>query len=147
MDLDVEKCVKNNIHERTVEDIERAYKEWKETPPHYIHLDCSSLLKPPAEEPDKTEEISDDEDATIVGDNVDDTEAVIDNAEPISADENSEEVQFYTSSIQLYSVQCIYYIVLELQGTGDDDEDVPDTGMLTEVCRNNIFNLYYLKSV
>lgn len=38
-------------------------------------------------------------------------------------------------------------IVLELQGTGDDDEDVPDTGMLTEVCRNNIFNLYYLKSV
>lgn len=112
MDLDVEKCVKNNIHERTVEDIERAYKEWKETPPHYIHLDCSSLLKPPAEEPDKTEEISDDEDATIVGDNVDDTEAVIDNAEPISADENSEEVQFYTSSIQLYSVQCIYVLFL-----------------------------------
>lgn len=112
MDLDVEKCVKNNIHERTVEDIERAYKEWKETPPHYIHLDCSSLLKPPAEEPDKTEEISDDEDATIVGDNVDDTEAVIDNALPISADENSEEVQFYTSSIQLYSVQCIYVLFL-----------------------------------
>lgn len=67
---------------------------------------------PPAEEPDKTEEISDDEDATIVGDNVDDTEAVIDNAEPISADENSEEVQFYTSSIQLYSVQCIYVLFL-----------------------------------
>lgn len=38
-------------------------------------------------------------------------------------------------------------IVLELQGTGDDDEDVPDTGMLTEVCRNNIFNLYYLNLV
>lgn len=86
MDLDVEKCLRNNVHNRSLVDIERAYKEWKQTPPHYIHLDCGSLLNPPAEaEPSKTEEISDDEDSGITAAENED-EVGGDNAEEIPDD-------------------------------------------------------------
>lgn len=45
MELDVEACIKNNIHNRTAEDIHKAFKEYKQTPAHYVKIDYSYLLK------------------------------------------------------------------------------------------------------
>lgn len=60
MELDAEACIKNNIHNRTTEDIYKACKEYKETPAHYVKIDYSYLLKPVEEVADtKTDGSSD----------------------------------------------------------------------------------------
>lgn len=46
MELDVEACIKNNIHNRTAADIQKAFNEYKPTPAHYVKIDYSYLLKP-----------------------------------------------------------------------------------------------------
>lgn len=67
----MQKCIKNNIHNRSAADIENAYLEWKEAPAHYVQLDFSSLLKEP--EPDsQCENVSND--SEIKDDVVDNTD-------------------------------------------------------------------------
>lgn len=54
MPLDVEKCLKNNIHKRTEEDIRSAMNQWVPTPATYTLLDYDCLFNA-----DNTDEISD----------------------------------------------------------------------------------------
>lgn len=54
MKLDVEECIKNDIHNRTAEDIRKAFRDYKDTPAHYVKLDYSYLLKPAEELTDAT---------------------------------------------------------------------------------------------
>lgn len=58
MPLDLEKCLKNNIHNRLESDIRKAIDEWEATPASYTILDYESLFN----SADDTEEISDVED-------------------------------------------------------------------------------------
>lgn len=69
----MQKCIKNNIHNRSAADIEKAYLEWKEAPAHYVQIDFSSLLKEP--EPDShCENVSNDSEIKEnVVDNTDDS--------------------------------------------------------------------------
>lgn len=53
--LDLEKCLKNNIHNRTEDDIRKAINEWDPTPSSYTILDYQCLFN----NADDTEEISD----------------------------------------------------------------------------------------
>lgn len=53
--LDLEKCLKNNIHNRTRDDIRQAIDEWQPTPSSYTVLDYEFLFN----SADDTEEISD----------------------------------------------------------------------------------------
>lgn len=59
MPLDLNKCLKNNIHNRTEMDIQRAIKEWNPTPSAYTILDYQCLFGSGAVD---TEAISDAED-------------------------------------------------------------------------------------
>lgn len=54
MPLDVEKCVKNNIHKRTEEDIRSAMNQWVPTPATYTLLEYDCLFNA-----ENTDEISD----------------------------------------------------------------------------------------
>lgn len=58
MPRDLQKCLKNNIHNRSESDIRRAIKEWVATPSTYTVLDYDCLFN----SADDTEEISDIED-------------------------------------------------------------------------------------
>ncbi|XP_055375295.1 homeobox protein 2-like [Condylostylus longicornis] len=42
---DIEKCLKNNIHDRDRDEIKDMIDTWKETPEHYIKLDVKSLIE------------------------------------------------------------------------------------------------------
>lgn len=53
--MDLEKCLKNNIHNRSESDIRKAINEWAPTPSTYTVLDYSCLFNTV----DDTEEISD----------------------------------------------------------------------------------------
>lgn len=53
--LDLEKCLKNNIHNRLENDIRKAIDDWETTPASYTVLDYDSLFN----SADDTEEISD----------------------------------------------------------------------------------------
>lgn len=53
--MDLEKCLKNNIHNRSEFDIRKAIREWVPTPSAYTVLDYSCLFT----SADDTEEISD----------------------------------------------------------------------------------------
>lgn len=44
MTLDLHECLKNNIHQRTASDIQKAIDEWTDAPSHYIQLDYRPLL-------------------------------------------------------------------------------------------------------
>lgn len=44
MPLDLQQCLKNNIHQRTSSDIQKAIAEWVEAPPHNIQLNYRPLL-------------------------------------------------------------------------------------------------------
>lgn len=44
MPLDLQQCLKNNIHQRSAADIQRAIEEWADAPSHYIQLDYRPLL-------------------------------------------------------------------------------------------------------
>lgn len=66
MSLDLQQCLKNNIHSRTESDIEMSINEWVEAPSHHIQLDYSSLLSTidaasAAEDEMELDEISEDE--------------------------------------------------------------------------------------
>lgn len=54
MPLDVEKCVKNNIHKRTEEDIRSAMNQWVPTPATYTLLEYDCLFNS-----DNTDQVSD----------------------------------------------------------------------------------------
>lgn len=58
MPLDLEKCLKNNIHNRLESDIRKAIDEWAFLPTSYTVLDYECLFN----SADDTEEISDVED-------------------------------------------------------------------------------------
>lgn len=45
MSLNLDECLKNNIHNRAEADIRKCIKEWTKTPPHYMILDYSPLLE------------------------------------------------------------------------------------------------------
>lgn len=55
--MDLEKCLKNNIHNRSEADIRKAINRWTATPSTYTVLDYSCLFN----SADDTEEISDTE--------------------------------------------------------------------------------------
>lgn len=44
MPLDLQQCLKNDIHQRSASDIQRAIEEWVDAPSHYIQLDYRPLL-------------------------------------------------------------------------------------------------------
>lgn len=56
MPLDLEKCLRNNIHNRTEHDIRRAINEWVPTPSAYTVLEYQCLF---SHREGETEEISD----------------------------------------------------------------------------------------
>lgn len=58
MPLNEEKCIKNNIHNRSVNDIKKAITTWVRTPSNYTLLQYDSLFN----DADATEAISDIED-------------------------------------------------------------------------------------
>lgn len=45
MTLNLEECLKNNIHNRSEADIKKIISEWTNTPIHYIRLDYRSLFQ------------------------------------------------------------------------------------------------------
>lgn len=45
MTLNLDECLKNNIHNRSEADIRKCIGEWTNTPLHYIRLDCTPLLQ------------------------------------------------------------------------------------------------------
>lgn len=73
--LDLNKCLKNNIHNRTERDIQKAFNEWVPTPTSYTVLNYECLFN----SADNTEEISDIEDEA-------------ESLDAISEDENSHAV-------------------------------------------------------
>lgn len=86
--MDLEKCLKNNVHNRSEGDIRKAIREWMPTPSTYTVLDYSCLIT----SADDTEEISDIEDER--GENTEFLDAVSDddhgNAEKRLDDEFSD---------------------------------------------------------
>lgn len=83
MPRDLEKCLKNNIHNRSESDIRKAIAEWVPTPSSYTVLDYECLVN----SADDTEEISD----------VDDEKA--ESLDAISDDDNSNAEKDYDSDI------------------------------------------------
>lgn len=67
MPLDEEKCLKNNIHNRTASDIKKAITSWVPTPTTYTLLKYESLFN----DADAMEAISDNEDEPGVGEALD----------------------------------------------------------------------------
>lgn len=67
MPLDEEKCLKNNIHNRTASDIKKAITSWVPTPTDYTLLKYDSLFN----HANATEAISDNEDEPGVSDVLD----------------------------------------------------------------------------
>lgn len=69
MPLDFQQCMKNNIHNRTAADIQKAIDEWIDAPPHYIQLDYRSLTDATdtaaSESQMELDAISDDDQVTI----------------------------------------------------------------------------------
>lgn len=61
--MDLEKCLKNNIHNRSEADIRDALDEWTPTPHAYTVLDYSFLFH----SADNTEEVSDVDDEKEAG--------------------------------------------------------------------------------
>lgn len=45
MELDLQTCVKRNIHGRSQMEIEKCIQGWEPTPNHHPTLDCTSLLQ------------------------------------------------------------------------------------------------------
>lgn len=67
MPLDLQKCIKNDIHNRTEEDIRKDINEWVPTPSSYTVLNYQCLFDGAGD----TEEISDSEDRAESGDSLD----------------------------------------------------------------------------
>lgn len=67
MPLDEEKCLKNNIHNRTASDIKKAITSWVPTPNTYTLLNYESLFN----DADAMEAISDNEDEPGVSEALD----------------------------------------------------------------------------
>lgn len=85
MPMDVEKCLKNNIHNRSAEDIRKAINQFVLTPATYTVLDYECLFH----NADDTEEISDmDEERDGQGDSLD----AISDDENANADKELDEV-------------------------------------------------------
>lgn len=67
MPLDEERCLKNNIHNRTASDIKKAITSWVPTPTNYTLLKYDSLFN----DNSTMEAISDNEDEPGVSDALD----------------------------------------------------------------------------
>lgn len=79
--MDVDKCLKNNIHNRTESDIRKALKEWEPTPSSYTVLDYECLFN----SADNTEAISDADDDNEDAESLD---AISDDENASGADKN-----------------------------------------------------------
>lgn len=90
MEPNVEKCIKNNIHNRSATDIQKAVKEWKVAPLHYVKIDYTYLFKK-------------DEPAEAVESNIND-----DGADTAVENENVEENA--TSNVAEGESQTVIYI-------------------------------------
>lgn len=75
--LNLQRCIKNNIHNRSVSDIRKSIDAWAPSPVSYTLLDYDCLLN----SADQTEAISDAEDERSA------------NLDAISEDENCHDVQ------------------------------------------------------
>lgn len=60
MEASAEECIKNNIHNRSAADIEKALRDWKVAPLHYVKIDYTYLLK--KEEPTEVTESKNNDD-------------------------------------------------------------------------------------
>lgn len=85
MPLDLEKCLKNNIHNRLESDIRKEIYEWESLPPSYTVLDYECLFN----NADDTEEISD-----VENENAESLDAISDedNSNAIRDDDNSSDM-------------------------------------------------------
>lgn len=90
MEPNVEECIKNNIHNRSAADIQKALKEWKVAPLHYVKIDYTYLFKK-------------DEPAAAVESNIND-----DGADTAVENENVE--QNATSNVAEGESQTVIYI-------------------------------------
>lgn len=103
MPLDLDLCIKQNIHNRAEADIRKAIEQWKPTPVTYTQLKYDSLFA------DVMEDISDEEDNVVEqptldavsddeavdggnGDDNDDERTEVESVEVISSDDEDEEL-------------------------------------------------------
>lgn len=68
--MDLQICVKHNIHKRHEKDIQDIINKWQETPRQYLRTDPTSMLQSAAIEDVEMKDVSDEEE-TNEGDNED----------------------------------------------------------------------------
>lgn len=124
MPLDTQQCLKNNIHNRSEEDIENCVKTWKTTPSHYLQLDYRPLF-------DKNQVQGSDEDhgRPLELDTISD-----DDNDPVSLLKIAPEVRTWRT----HSFICLQEKDEDVDGDGDVDDGANEVRFWNDVPKTTI---------
>lgn len=143
MDLDVDKSIQNNIHNRLKADIVKAYHEWVAMPSHHLYLDCAMLLNPPTVEKQSLdmENISNDGDDDVVmqteEDAVDDDEdndAVVENDAVGEDTKENVSIKIFEKKTLKFLLFLMFRPIYEQDEEEDEEDLLPEIDLLSEVC-------------